>query len=512
MNTAINMQDELGQRTIAGSVWMSAARLVQQAVTLIQIAVLARLLDPNAFGLVGLADLATQAIGIFVYTGYEFALIQKPTLEEVDIHTAWWIMLGRHLVISGCLGLLAGPIARLYRTPQVVPVLVAMALIQPIHGLASPAMVLFRRDMQFRRVFELDVYSAVVGLVVGIIAALVLRNVWALVVVRLVTSTTLVFLSYLRHPYRPQLRFSVHSFRQLSSYGGWMLGAAILSFVYAQGSNAFSGWMFGATALGLYQMASRFALWPCTQLGEVLRAAVMPAYSQIQNDRDRVSKVFLKTLSVMAIPILGVTALIALGLPRLLILVLGEQWVESAPLLPIIAIAGGMRAMLRTGSPLFLGVGRPRFEFFMDLTQAGLMALLLYPLGRLYGVFGLPFAIVLGALCAVPAWWLGVRQSTTCTALEVSKAVAPALLGVGVMTLVFLVGQAPEATRADSALGVIWHMALIGIASVGFVASILIGQSIVPDYSPLAELQRMVRRWRRQFHGVGPGAHAEGQY
>ena len=132
MTAANSAQDgrDVGERAVAGSIWLLGSRLGQQGVLLIQVAVLARLLDPTAFGLVGLADLAAQAIAVFVYTGYEFALIQKSDLREIDIHTAWWVMLARYVAIGGCLMALAGPIARFYRVPEAIPVLRAIGAIQ----------------------------------------------------------------------------------------------------------------------------------------------------------------------------------------------------------------------------------------------------------------------------------------------------------------------------------------------------------------------------------------------
>ena len=493
-------KNSLGQRTVSGSLWLFSSRATSLLVTLIQVTILARLIDPEAFGLMGLALLASQAIGVFIYTGYEFALVQKVELHQVDIHTAWWVMLGRRVIIGLCLMLLAFPIAHFYQAPDAVPILIAFAFVQPIQGLASMSPILFRREMQFRKVFELNFFSALTGLVVGVIAAVTLRSVWALVLASFATTVIHVILSYWLHPYRPRWCFSLTIFRQLSNYGLWMLGSAILWFIFSQGSSAFSGWMFGVAALGLFQMAGRFALLPSTQLGEVIQSALMPAYALIQDDRKRVSRTFLKTLSLAAMLIMGMTALIAFGLPRLLITLLGDQWVQAAALVPALAIAGGGRAMLRLGSPLYLGTGRPQFQFFMDLAQTVTMVILLYPLGKLFGLSGLPFATLGGVLIALPIWWMGVHKSTTCTLIDVSSVLGPAIIGMVVITIVFFIGQLPAISRMDSVLGLIWNITLILIASVGFMATIIICQRLVPHYSPLVELQNIFNQMRQRSH------------
>jgi O-antigen/teichoic acid export membrane protein len=240
-------------------------------------------------------------------------------------------------------------------------------------------------------------------------------------------------------------------------------------------------------------MAARFALLPSTQLGDVILAAVFPAYSLMQQDVTRVSKAFLRTLSLAGMLIMGATALIALGLPRLFILILGEQWVQAAPLVPVIAVAGGAQAMLRIGSPLYLGTGRPRLQFFLDLAQTATMLMLLYPMGHRYGLVGLPFAMLGGVLSALPIWWLGIRRSTACTWREVGSALLPPGVGVGVMSLVFWAGQMPAALPSESALGIMWHIMLTIIAALGFLATIGISQQLIPRYSPLIEMQRVLR-------------------
>lgn len=146
----------------------------------------------------------------------------------------------------------------------------AIGAIHVMQGLAIPSPVLLRRGMRFRRLFPLDVGSAA-GLAVGVAAALALRTVWALVLARLATVVALVALSYAVDAHRPRRRFSGHSFRQLSAYGRWILGSAILSFIFWQGSNALSGVMFGVAALGLYQMAGRFGLLANSLFAEVLQ-------------------------------------------------------------------------------------------------------------------------------------------------------------------------------------------------------------------------------------------------
>jgi len=497
VNLTLETTNSLGQRALTGGIWLIVSRIAQKGIYLIQIAILARFLDPKAFGLIDLANLSTLWVSVFVYTGFDLAVIQKPDLKEEDVHTAWWGILGRHIVIGIVLALLANPIGNLYRSPESIMVLIAFALLQPIHGLISPSPVLFQKSMQFRRLFYLEAGSSLSGFIIGLTVATIIPNVWALVIALFSTYVTYLLLSYYLHPYRPKWLFDWSCFRHFLSYGGWILAGNILWFFCSQGSSAFCGWMFGITSLGLYQMAARFAMFPSIQLNEVIHSALMPAYSMIQVDKDRVSKAFLRSISLASMLIMGLTALLSLGLPTLLTMILGVQWLEAVSLVPAIVIAGGTQALLRTGSSLYLGTGYPRSQFFIDLVQASAMASLLFPFARLFGLFGLPYAMIGGAICSIPVWWLGIRRCTNCSMKYVFTVFIPPGLGVVTIIILFFIGQTAGISKTDSFLNILWHLTLIGITALGYLKTIDVSQRIIPNYSPLADLKRLFReKWQ----------------
>lgn|GEM_PF-344968 len=486
--------NDLGQRTLAGGAWLLASQLTLKGINLVQVTILARFLDAKAFGLMDIGNLFIFFVGVFTFTGFQFAIIQKPNLESDDVHTAWWVLLGRSIVIAMTLAFLAKPIANLYRSPELVPILLALAFMQPILGLVSASPILFQRNMEYHKIFKLDVGSGAVGLIVGIIAALILRNVWALILAFLATSVSYLLLSYMLHPYRPRWRFDGARFRAFSHYGGWILGSSIFSFALCQGPGAFGSVMFGVAALGLYQMAARFAQFPYNYLSEVIRSALMPAYSQIQGDKDRLSKAFLRTIGLAFTLITGITTLVVLGLPRLLTLSLGARWIESVSLVPVLAVAGGGQALLRTGYPLYLATGRPSFQFALDLVQTVIMIGLLFPLAKLFALAGLPFAMIGGMVCSLPIWWLGIRKCTTCTFKDVFIQFVPAAIGMGAIMVVFFIGQVVTISHAASVISIIWHLGLIGASAFAFFKTIDIAQHFVPEYSALTDLKSIFRK------------------
>jgi len=217
----------------------------------------------------------------------------------------------------------------------------------------------------------------------------------------------------------------------------------------------------------------------------------------IQADKDRLSKAFLRSIGLSLMVIMGLTALLSLGLPPLLAMILGVQWLEAVSLVPAIVIAGGTQALLRTGSSLYLGTGYPRSQFFIDLVQASAMASLLFPFARLFGLFGLPYAMIGGAICSIPVWWLGIRRCTNCSMKYVFTVFIPPGLGVVTIIILFFIGQTAGISKTDSFLNILWHLTLIGITALGYLKTIDVSQRIIPNYSPLADLKRLFReKWQ----------------
>lgn len=483
---------ELATRTLKGTTWVFSARLLQQGLNFLQLVILARLLEPHDFGLMAIALVATNLFSAFTYTGYELALVQKPNLNSTDLHTAWWIMLGRRALIGAALILFAIPISKFYKTPEVIPILMAVGGLQALQGLTSPALSLWQKRFEFGKYFNYQVLPALFGLLLGTVAAFLLRNVWALVISMFTATAAQVFLSYFLDPYRPAFCIDRKSLAFLSGYGKWMLASGLLFFFSSQGTLAFAGWMFGVVALGVYQIASRFALLATSQFSEVILASVFPAYSLIQGDIERVSSAFLYVLSLSSLVVFSVTLIIAQGLPGLFIIVIGDKWAEAVSILPGIAIAGGIGAILRTGYPLYLGTGHPRYEFLLDLTQAGVMLLFLYPSGKILGLSGLPIASIIGGICTLPIWWLGIKHTTRCTKTDMFHAVLPALTGALTMSATLAIGLMPRVIPSNVALAIIWNLLVIIVASAGFVLAAWRVQFLVPGRHPLHDLTRTV--------------------
>jgi len=491
----------LGSRTIRGTSWLVLGKGYQQLLLLFKVTILGRLLGPEEFGLVGIALLTVQFLNTFTHTGFASALIQQPNLDDRDISTAWWVLLGRGTFIALVLFLLSPWIAALFKEPKAIPVLRAFGGIQFLLAFASIGLVLLSKSLEFNKLFKYEAWSSTVELVVAVIIALWYRNVWALVGGILAGTLVRVVLSYVIYPYFPRFTFDMRSAINLFKFGQWLLFGAIMFYIFSRAADAMSGIMFGVAALGIYQMASRFALLPTSQIGELSFNAIFPAYSLIQNDAEKLQQTFLKVLQISSLVIFPLTALMIVVVGPILPLVLGAKWAEVVNLVPGVALGGMIQAMVRTGAPLFMAQGKPRLLFAVDLVSALGVLICIYPFSKYFGLAGLAWGYAAGLTLGVPLWWRLVQSQSGLSAREIMVAIFPTLLASALLATIIEIPV--KMFLSDH---ILWFflsgLAILSIIGVIlFLILIILMERFVPGYKPINSTLALIKNYLNTSKG-----------
>jgi O-antigen/teichoic acid export membrane protein len=481
----------MGWRVLAGSFWLFILKIFKQVIFLGRAVVLARLLSPRDFGLVGIGELAILLIGVLTYTGVWEALVVQPSPSVRFVQTAWWLNLGRSTLIALGLFLLAPFLAGKFQEPSAISIFRVLAVGQFLHGFISIGITLLYKELQFRPLFKFEAWGVVMDFLVAVAVAFWWRNVWALVLGTLAGIVTRIIASYLLYPGRPQFTFDFPAAKKLFGFGRWVFLSGLAYFLMVRSSESLSGFFYGAAALGLYQMAARFALIPVYHFGEAFLGALFPAFSQFQADPERLRRVFVKGLQAGALVIFPMAMLIAMVLGPLLPLILGSQWQGVIPLVQVLAIGGAIQAVLRTGPPLFMARGRPDCQFFMDICSAIGIGLLIFPLSRIFGLEGVAWAYSLGIVLGVPVWWRLVRQQCRMSSREMLISLGPSLLAAIIMGGIIWL---PLHCWPQTA----WSLLFWGaMSTAGYVGLIILGEQYLPDYQPVSSILNLI------FPGTG---------
>lgn len=407
-----------------------------RGLSIVRVIVLAWILDPKAFGQFSIALVASHWLNAFLGTGFGEALVQKKGNVERLVDTAWTVQSLRGLLIGLALLAAASPVAAFFGEPEAAFPIRVMAVVPMVRGVTNFAVVLYRRELEFRKRFALSISDALCDFLVSIAMAIWLRSAIALVLGMIAGSAARAVLSCWIHPHRPRFRFNLAETRELLSFGRWIAFNNILVLAARRGDTILVGKFLGVSLLGSYEMGRRISEVVTTSFAAVVESVAFPVYAQVQDDRSRVGRGFLMVLSglsglVLPLPIV----LWVLGGPLVLV-VLGPEWAVVGDVLPYLAMAGSLQALTSTGSALFLALGKPRLDLILNVSRTVVTFSLMLPLIRDFGLVGAGMATVAAYTLVIPPFLWFAQRLTRVSWRAVAAAIMPGVVLAGAIALV----------------------------------------------------------------------------
>jgi O-antigen/teichoic acid export membrane protein len=435
--------ESTAEQAVQSGVWVTGINVGDRLLQLLKITVLANLLSPEAFGLLGIALLVLASFRQFSRLGFDEALIQHRD-EDVDayLNTAWTMKIGRAALIAAVAFVAAPHLASFFGEPAVGSLVRVLAAVGVIDGLQNPGVVYFDKNLDFHREFAFKMGGRVVDLGVAVAAALVLRSVWALILGTVAMSLVRLLLSYAIHDYRPTPAFDLGYAREMFGFGKWLFASSILIFLYSQGDDAFVGWFFSASVLGFYQIAYRFSNAPATEVTHVIARVAFPAFSKVQDDVDRLREGYFRVVQLsttvafpMAAGIIGVA-------PQFVHVVLGGEWSAVVPIMQLLTVWGALRAFGANVGAMYKAIGRPDIPVRVQALKVAILALTIYPAAEQFGILGVAGVVVGNSLVAQPVLVYITLGMLEARALELLRLVLYPLCGsAGMLALVVLVDE-----------------------------------------------------------------------
>ena len=392
------------QRTVRSGFWVFTLRITEQLFGIARLIILARVLTPNDFGLMGIALLALATLETFTQTGFQQALIQKKENISDYLDTAWTVLLIRNIFLCTILFFSAPYIALFFDAPSATGIIQAIGFSLlfggsgGIGGFVNIGIIYFQKELEFNKQFFWRISGTLTDFIVSVTAALILKNVCALILGLLAGNLVRLFMSYFIYPYRPRFKIDRTKSRELFGFGKWILGSSILAFMLTEGDDILVGKILGTTALGFYQMAYRVSNAPATEITHVISQVTFPAYAKLQDNITGLKGAYLKVLQVttfLSFPIAGLIFVLA---PDFTKIFLGDKWIAIVPTMQILVWWGVIRGLVGVISPLFLSIGRPDILTKMQGIQTILLFILIYPLTNNWHITGTSLAVLSSAL------------------------------------------------------------------------------------------------------------------
>jgi lipopolysaccharide exporter len=402
----LNKPDEsLSKKVVKGGFWVFTLRGFSQLFGIARLMILARILAPSDFGLMGTALLVMATLEAFSQTGFQAALVQKKKDIEEYLNTAWTALILRGIILFAILCLVAPYAAIYFHEPAAKRIIQVSGSSILLQAFANIGIIYFYKELDFKKQFIYESSGIFADFLIAVSLAFILKSVWALVFGSLAGNVVSCIVSYIINPYKPRLSLELGKTGELFGYGKWVLGSMILIYIGACIDKISVGRLLGVAALGFYGMAYQISNVPATEITNTIGRVAFPAYSKIQDHRARLQQVYFQIARLT----IAISIPIAIGIvflaPDFTRIFLGEKWLPMVPAMQLLAGAGLIKSIISTGSPLFAGSGYPHFEFYMQLIRGLITIIGIYPLTIYMGIPGAALCVILSVVGMLIIWY-----------------------------------------------------------------------------------------------------------
>ena len=342
MTTNRQVSESLKKKTVRGTFWSAVDNIANQGVTFLVGLVLARLLTPHEYGLIGYIMILVAVFNSIVDSGFSNALIRKKDAGEADYSTAFIFNLAVSLVMVAAMVLVAVPFSRFFKEPQLVPLVRVMSVIVVINALALIQRTRLVKSVDFKTQTKASLISSVTSGAVGLAMAFGGLGVWSLVGQQISRQLVNTVCLWILNRWTPSWRFSWSSFRELFGFGWKLLVSGLIDTVWKEIYQLVIGKFYSTSTLGQYTRGKQFSDIFSSNMTSIVQRVSYPVLSSIQDERERMRegyrKIIRTTMLASFVLLFGLSAVAE----SLLTVLIGPRWLEAAHYLQIICFAASL--------------------------------------------------------------------------------------------------------------------------------------------------------------------------
>lgn len=391
------MDSGLKQKTVSGMIWSFVQRFGVMIISFCSNLVLARLLTPDDYGLIGMLMIFILIANTFVDGGFGSALIQKKDPTEEDYSTIFYWNLFLSVVLYILLFLCAPYIAQFYELPLLSSVLRVQGGVLILNSLSIIQQNRLRKQLHFKQLSLVGIFSAFLSLVITIYLAYLGWGVWALVAQQLLMSFFNAILYWIVGKWSPKLVFSTKSFKELFGFGGFILLSNLINTLCNNIQGLLIGKFFSPHTMGLYSQARKLEEVASTSLSSVVDQVSYPVLAEVQNDRMQMIKVIKKLITSIAFFSFPAMLLLVVIAEPVIILLYSNKWVECTPYFQVLCVAGLAISLQNINYYAVAAIGKSKALFNWTLIKRALSIIFIIVGFVLYGIWGLLIGMVMAS-------------------------------------------------------------------------------------------------------------------
>lgn len=425
----------LKQKTFSSVKWQVFVQVGQKVVSVATFAVLARILDPEVFGLFALSFVLINGLSMFKALGVDAGVIQRKNVSEATFGTAFIIIqLMGLFVCSVCF--IAGPfVGKFFGHPEVGSVVQALGIVFVLDGFGKVPSTLLQKAMRFQSLSIIQFIGAVVNSVCAVIFALMNPTVWALVWAYLMKTIVMNILLWRVSSYRLKLIFDRGEAKDLLGFGSHLMGGNIFGFISENLNNAVVGKLLDATRVGYIALAGNAAAFINTHFTVLIQKVMLPAYSTVHEDRNEVKRIFFKVLKYISLVVFPFSVALMMLSEEMVLILYGSKWLMIVPLVQITACSEMIASLMSGAGPVYVACGRPKYMMHIAALNLFIRVPLVILMTSRWGVIGTVTSVVLARILILPFSFLMLKHTIHFSLREFLLALRPAALCAAIMAV-----------------------------------------------------------------------------
>lgn len=388
------MSDSVGKKATVGAVWASIDRVGYMALQFIVNMVLARLLLPSEFGVIGMLAIFLTVSQVLIDGGFSSALIQKKEPTQTDYTTIFYWNIFLSVVLYLLLFFTAPLIADFYRLPVISPVLRVIGVTLVISGITSIQQTRLRKQLAFKTIAITNIISYFLSGCCAIFLAFRDYGVWSLVFNQILFGVLTAFFFGILTRWHPSLCFSRKSMRELFSFGGYMLAANVLQEACKNFQGLIIGKRFSDAQMGYFSQAYKLDQVSSYSIPQIIVQVMYPVYSSIQDDSRKMREILSMNIRVISYLIFPLACILILVAEPLITGLYGEKWLPSVPYYQILCVGGMFVCLQNINFYAVAARGYSRVLFHWSWYKWGFLLVAIL-VGMYFGMNGILWGIVL---------------------------------------------------------------------------------------------------------------------
>jgi O-antigen/teichoic acid export membrane protein len=385
------LTDSIKHKALKGISWNFLEKFGIKGIRFALGIILARLLSPEAFGLIGMITIFLQIGNVFITGGFGQAYVQKKQVSEKDTNTIFYSNLLISILLYLILWYSAKPIANFYDQKELINIIRVLSLIIIINSFNIIQNAVIKRNLDFKRKTIIVLFSTTLSGVVAIIAALKGLGVWSLVIQKILNRLVTTISMWLTSSWIPKFLFSKDSFKQLFSFGGWLLASSLFTRIFDNIYSVIIGRFFPSAILGFYTKARQFQQLVSKDLMLAITPVAFPVFSRIQDNLPKLKSSFRSLIQYSIGIILPILITLMVISKSFVILLLTDKWAPMVPFLQLLCIVGILLVFSEANKQVVKSQGKSKLNFKTSLIKSVLRALnilITFRYGVIYIIIG----------------------------------------------------------------------------------------------------------------------------